>query len=104
MLDIVREASDYMLGKLKDIQALKKNTLDILEKYTAYHLPATALLRVIFSRPYIKPQHLVDALDCHRQTAYVYLAHMVNAGILIEKRSGREKLYLHKRLSDALSN
>ncbi len=103
-IDILHEACEYLLARLKEIQALKKNTLDIMAKYTAYHLPAEELLAVVFSRPYIKPKYLVEALGCHRHTAYAYLAHLVKAGILIEKKSGREKLYLHKQLFDVLSN
>jgi Fic family protein len=104
LIDIVSESAAFMLDNLKKIQALKKNTLEIVSKYTAYHLPAQDLLPLIFSRPYLKPKYLIDALHCHRQTAYVYLSHLVKAGILIEKSSGREKLYLHKQLFDVLSN
>lgn len=75
----------------------------MLSKYTAYNLPAGGLLKVLFSRPYIKTVHLVDELDCHRQTAYTYLEHLVRLGLVVEKKSGREKLYLHKELLDIIS-
>jgi Fic family protein len=104
LIEIVNEASVSLLNNLKKIQSLKKNTLDIVSKYTGYHLPAEELLPLIFSRPYLKPRFLTEALQCHRQTAYVYLSHLVKAGVLIEKNSGREKLYLHKQLFDVLSN
>jgi hypothetical protein len=103
-IEIVNEGSRYLLDRLKMIQGLKKHTLEMMDKYTVYKLPATELLPVVFSRPFIKPKYLVDKLHCHRQTAYIYLEHLVKAGILIEKKSGREKLYLHKRLFDVLSN
>jgi Fic family protein len=103
-MDIVQEAALKLLASLKQIQALKKNTLELMAKYTDYPLPAADLMPVIFSRPYIKPKYLVETLDCHRQTAYAYLEHLVKAGILVGKKSGREKLYLHKQLFDVLSN
>lgn len=104
LIEIINEASGSLLNNLKKIQSLKKNTLDIVSKYTGYHLPAEELLPLIFSRPYLKPRFLTEAMQCHRQTAYVYLSHLVKAGVLIEKTSGREKLYLHKQLFDVLSN
>ena len=104
LLEMMREAATNMLKTLKEIQSMKKNTLDIMAKYTSYQLPSDELLPIIFSKPYIKPKYLIEGLDCHRQTAYAYLNHLVRAGILIEKKSGREKLYLHKQLFDVLSN
>ena len=103
LVQITTEAATYLLARLKDIQSLRKNTYDLITKYTEYPLPAE-LLGIVFSRPFIKPKYITEALQCHRQTAYAYLGHMVRAGILVEKRSGREKLYLHKQLLDVLSN
>jgi Fic family protein len=104
LIDTLNEAALYTIRKLKEIQSLKKATLELMAKYTEYHLPANELLPVIFSRPFLKPKYLTTPLHCHRHTAYAYLGHLVKAGILIEKKSGREKLYLHKQLFDVLSN
>jgi Fic family protein len=59
---------------------------------------------LIMRHPYIKVIDLVAALQCHRQTAATYLKHLVKMGILIEKTSGREKMYLNKELLDILAN
>jgi Fic family protein len=104
IVDVVHEAANYLLDRIRELQALRKTTQDILEKYTAYHLPAVELMPVMFSRPFIKPRYIIEQLDCHRHTAYAYLDHLVKAGLLIEKKAGREKLYLHKALFDVLSN
>lgn len=102
-VQLLGSSASLLRQKLGEIQVYKARVYDMLSKYTAYNLPARELMKVLFSRPYIKTVHLIDELDCHRQTAYTYLEHLVRMGLVIEKKSGREKLYLHKELLDILS-
>ncbi|MDP2175106.1 MAG: hypothetical protein Q8K70_04260 [Bacteroidota bacterium] len=90
---------DY-IEKLKKYMQLRQQTDEMIQKYTSYKMPSPVLLNTLFHSPYIKPKHLMDALSCHRQTAYTYLEHLVKMGILIEKKSGRERLFLNKSLMD----
>lgn len=92
-----------MLDALKYLHGYKKQLRERLHKYTGCNLPANSLTDILFSAPYIKPSVLTAALGCHRHTAYTYLKHLTAMGILSEKRSGREKLYLHKDLLDGIA-
>ncbi len=103
MIQKLEEAVVLLLEKTKSYVQLRKKFRDQLDKYTDYILPTEALLEVLFSKPFIKPNMLCSALGCHRQTAYTYLDHMVKMGLLLEKSSGREKLYLNKEYADLLN-
>jgi len=96
-------AALLLLEKTKSYVQLRKKFKDQLDKYTDYILPSDELMEVLFQRPYIKPKMICYAIGCHRQTAYTYLDHMVKLGLLLEKSSGREKLYLNKEYADLLN-
>lgn len=102
-LELISNSAVLLMQKLGEIQIYKSKVYDMLSKYTAYNLPANGLMKVLFSRPYIKAGYLITGLSCHRQTAYTYLEHLVRMGLLVEKKSGREKLYLHKELLDVIT-
>lgn len=104
MCNCISLSARLMLLKLKSMQAYKKQLRERVFKYTEYPLPAHELAELLCKSPYIKPAGITAALGCHRQTAYTYLAHLQGMGILSEKQSGREKLYLHKALLDILLN
>lgn len=103
MLEKLQESAEVLLNKIKAYLHLRKVFTDQMDKYTAYVLPSHLLLDVLFKKPYVKPQYICHALQCHRHTAYLYLEHLVKMGLLLEKTSGREKLYLNKALADLLS-
>lgn len=103
MIQSIEDSAILLLEKTRSFIQLRKKFKDQLEKYTDYFLPADELLEVLFLKPYIKPKMICSTLGCHRQTAYTYLDHMVKMGLLLEKSSGREKLYLNKEYSDLLN-
>ncbi len=102
LLATISKACSIKLKQLIAIDELKKTTLEQLRKYHQLTLPSAELLNILFASPYIKAKNLIIQLPCHRQTAYSYLTHLQDMGILIEKKIGREKLYLHKRYMDLL--
>ncbi|MEZ4804191.1 MAG: hypothetical protein R2852_01525 [Bacteroidia bacterium] len=104
LINAIKVSGEVFLDKYKKFQALKRLNLEILSKYTEYDLPAYELNSILFSCVYIKPNTIIKELVCHRHTAYMYLKHLTSMGILIEKTSGREKLYWHKDLYDIFSD
>lgn len=90
------------IQKIQLIIDLKKQYSEIINKYTAYKLPLNETLQVLFLKPYIKSKYFIDLLNCHRHTAALYCKHLVEMGVLIEKKSGREKLYFNKNFYDLL--
>ncbi len=103
MHEVAESAAHRLYIQLKSMLKLKRKLKDQLLKYTIYDFPEE-LVGVLMKQPYIKTAHLTSALGCHRHTAYTYLNHLVAMGILIEKTSGREKLYLHKELFDLIND
>ncbi len=101
-LNLINRAAAKRMDQLRLLLQLKKATYDMISKYTLYPLPAGELTALLFERPFIKAADIIRSTACHRQTASAYLAHLEKQGILIEKKSGREKLFLHKRLLDIL--
>ena len=103
MAEVIERACRRLIAQLRQMNKLKKQLVEQIGKYTDYNMPVELAL-ALMQQPYIKVIDLVSELRCHRQTAATYLKHLVKMGILVEKRSGREKLYLNKELMDILSN
>lgn len=55
-------------------------------------------MQLIFEQPYCRISNLVERQIAKRQTASVYLKQLVDAGVLQEIVSGKEKLFVHPRL------
>lgn len=103
-LQQINKAAAYRWYQIKNMVQQRKATLDLLSKHTAYPLPSKELNTLLASSVFIKAGDIIQTMPCHRQTAYAYLQQMVSLGILTEKKSGREKLYFHKRLYDILAD
>lgn len=103
-LGVMRDAARIMLDKMRRLRVLRKKLGDQISKHSDYKLPSAGLKHLLLSGPFVKTAMLVKEIGCHRQSAYVYLEHLKNMGILTEKGSGREKLYLHKELLTILSD
>ena len=61
------------------------------------------LIDLIFTKPYVRIANMVEAGIAQRQTAAVQLKALVELGVLVEEKVGREKLYLHRKYLDLLS-
>ena len=61
------------------------------------------LVDVIFEQPYCRISNLVTAGIAQRQAASRYLKALVKVGVLDELISGREKLFVHPKLMDLLT-
>jgi Fic family protein len=91
-----------MQKRIGNYLALRKSAYEQMNKYLDYVLPSDAILKVLFEQPYINAKRMCKLLNCHRQTAYLYLTHLCKLGLLIPKKMGRETLYLHKAYFDLL--
>jgi Fic family protein len=97
LINAIHLSIEKMIMKLKQIFQLKEKQSLIISKYTNYKLPDELIL-VLMKHPFVKTSDITLLLNCHRQTSYTYLKHMVNAGLLISKKSGREQVYYNKEL------
>ncbi|MES2618348.1 MAG: hypothetical protein V4613_10735 [Bacteroidota bacterium] len=103
-LQQTNRAAIHRLNQLKNMVQQKKVTLDLLSKHTAYPLPSKELNTLLASSVFMKAGDIISIMQCHRQTAYAYLQQMTTLGLITEKKSGREKLFFHKRLFDILAD
>jgi Fic family protein len=99
---ILQDAAQQMHKRIGYYLALRKSAYEQMNKYLDYVLPSDAILKVLFEQPYINAKRMCKLLNCHRQTAYLYLTHLCKLGLLIPKKMGRETLYLHKAYFDLL--
>ena len=61
------------------------------------------LMQVIFEQPYCRIQNLVERDIAKRQTASTYLKQLSDIGVLHEIRAGKEKLFVHPKLIQLLT-
>ena len=97
MLKGVAEVAAWTGAKVREIQVLMEATRGLIARRCPT-LPGDTLMRHIFEQPYCRIRHLVEAGVAKRETASRYLAELAKAGVLTEVKSGRDKLFLNRRL------
>jgi Fic family protein len=98
----VEQTARWTTGKIVAITDLERHTTEYMRK----RLPkiySGDLVSLIFKLPYCRISSLVDAGIAQRQTASSYLKQLVEAGVLAEVESGKEKLFVHPKLYDLLT-
>ncbi len=102
MLEAVRETSLWTLAKIESMRNLVDSTVETVRQ----DLPkiySRELVDEIFKQPYCRIDNLVQAGVAKRQAASRYLKLLVEIGILEERVSGREKLFLNTQLLQLLA-
>ena len=98
----VDETARWTTGKIAAMRRLASMESDYLRRrYPKLH--DRDLIDVIFEQPYCRIRNLVDRGMGTRQLASRLLHGLVEAGVLREVASGREKLFLHPRLLTLLT-
>jgi Fic family protein len=102
MLKAVENTATWTTHKILAVRNLIEQTTE----YVRYQLPqiySYELIRVIFEQPYSRIQNLVDENIAKRQTASTYLKQLSDIGVLHEIRAGKEKLFVHPKLVQLLT-
>ncbi len=102
MLEGVRQVSQWTCAKIAAIRELMTET----SRYARNQLPKIythELIQVIFEQPYCRIGSLVEREIAQRQTASVYLKELARIGILEERQEGREKLFVHPKLMQLMT-
>ena len=102
MLDGVEETCTWTTDKIKSIRELMEHTAE----YVHTNLPKTytwELVAMLFKQPYCRIANLVDAGIAKRQTASVYLKQLCDIGVLSERKSGRETIFVHPKYIELLT-
>jgi Fic family protein len=97
MLEGVEQTADWTTNKIAAINILS----DVTAAHIRQRLPkiySHELTNLIFKLPYCRISNLVEDGIAKRQTASVYLKQLVEAGVLVEAETTKEKLFIHPRL------
>ena len=102
MLKAVEETANWTTSKIGAIRLLAAQTSELirtkLPKIYSYEL-----VTVIFEQPYCRISNLIEAKIAGRQAASRYLKQLVELGLLEEKSVGRDKLFVHPKLLQLLT-
>lgn len=102
MLAAVEHTSQWTTAKIGATRELMEHT----GQYLQTELPkiySHELVQIVFQQPYCRIQNLVEAGIAKRQTASVYLKQLCDVGVLEERQVGKEKLFIHPKLVQLLS-
>lgn len=102
MLRAVQETAQWTTAKIAAVRELIAHTTD----YVKQQLPkiySHELVDLIFQMPYCRIQNVVEANIAQRQTASTYLKKLCDIGVLIEITAGKEKLFVHPKLIELLT-
>jgi Fic family protein len=105
LIYILKGIEETAIWTTAKIGAVRKLSVDTTE-YVRRKLPkiySRELVDVIFEQPYCRIANLVESGIAGRQAASRYLKALVDAGILEERKFGKEKLFVHPKLMTLLT-
>ncbi|MFM9850049.1 MAG: protein adenylyltransferase Fic [Hyphomicrobiaceae bacterium] len=101
MLSAVEETSAWTTAKIRAIDDHMTSTVRFVsaERPKIY---SRELIEIIFTQPYCRIANIVEARLANRATASKHLKQLADIGVLVERKEGREKLYINARFLDLL--
>jgi Fic family protein len=101
MLTAVETTATWTNGRIRAIRDLMANTSDYV-KEAAPGAHSHELIETIFAMPYTRIGNLVERGIAKRVSASRYLKQLVNIGVLVEEKRGRDKVFIHRKYMDLL--
>jgi Fic family protein len=102
MLEGVEATASWTTAKINAVRRLEDHTATTVRQ-GAPKIYSRELVDVIFQQPYCRISNLEKSGIAKRQTASKYLKALVDLGIVEERQSGREKLFIHPKLMRLLT-
>lgn len=102
MLTAVEETARWTTGRILAIRALLEETTERCRRELPERVYSKELVELIFVQPYVRIQTVVDAGLGKRETASEYLRELEKIGVLQGEKRGREVLFRHPALLEAL--
>jgi Fic family protein len=102
ILEGVEDTARWTCGKIEAMRLLEDETVDYVRR-AAPKIYSRELVELLFEQPYCRIQNVTERGIAERQTASVYLKKLVELGVLEERVSGREKLFIHPKLMQMLT-
>jgi Fic family protein len=103
MLAAVEETAHWTTGRVLAIRSLFDETVARCRAELPGHVYSKDLMELIFTQPYVRIQTVIDAGLAKRDAASNYLRELERIGVLQSERRGREVLYQHPALLEALT-
>ncbi len=103
MLAAVADTARWTTAKINAIRDLLNETAERIKR-EAPRIYSRELAEAIFIQPYSRIGNLVDAGIAQRQSASQYLQALCKIGVLEERKSGREKLFINPALLKILTD
>jgi Fic family protein len=103
MLTAVEATALWTTSRILAIRDLFEQTVTRCRAGLPSKVYSKELIELIFTQPYCKIQFLVDAGLAERKTASEYLQELEKFGVLKGEKRGREVLYKHPALIEALT-
>ena len=100
ILYILKGVEETSIWTTRKIEAVR-NLIEDTSEFIRAKLPkiySHELVKVIFEQPYCRIGNLVENNISKRQTASVYLKQLCEIGVLNEIQEGKEKLFVHPKL------
>jgi len=96
ILDAIEQTAQWTSRRISAIRDLVDHTREFV-KGEAGDAYSHELVDLLFIKPYVVIQDVVQSADVTRQTASRYLKRLVDAGVLVEHRVGNEKYFGHPK-------
>jgi Fic family protein len=100
MLEGIRITALSTVAKIDQIQALENETLSQIRGVTSG--PNADLLAVLFEQPYCRIANVQSRCRVSRPTATNWLNALVKAGVLVDVKSGRDRLFVNVKFLELL--
>jgi len=101
ILDAIEQTAQWTSRRIFAIRELAEHTREfVIGK--AEDIYSRELVDLLFIRPYVVIQDVVQSTGVTRQTASRYLKRLVNIGVLVEHRVGNEKYFGHPKFLELL--
>lgn len=103
MLTATEVTSIWTNAKIRAIRSLMDHTAEHIRQ-SAPKIYSREIVELIFNMPYCRIANVVERGIAKRQAASTYLKALCQAGVLLEEKVGRDKLFLHRKYLDLLSS
>jgi Fic family protein len=103
LLRAIAETARWTTAKVRAIGELMKTATALIQaEAPKYYTPE--LIELVFEQPHTRIAAVTEAGIAQRQTASVYLTRLVELGVLESRKTGRDKVFIHRALLDLLAS
>ncbi len=101
MLTAIESTATWTNARIRAIRDLMQHTTEFMRAH-APKIYSRELIETIFAQPYVRIAHLIEADIAERHAAARYLKQLVEIGVLVEEKRGRDKVFIHRKYMDLL--